>query len=207
MRDVVDAGAGIVRIARRAVRNCVLAAALLALVAPALEAQDDPTRGSVYAAPVPAPPAPYRIWAAYGTATPFVFKSGDPQGLAHSYRLGIGRGSSALVLQYETVDEAFGPGTETLSDIGALWAKSWGLGPVRGTGAIGLSRLSGFECVSDDDDPNTCNGTGTFAFPGYVQLDWNPLPFIGVGAYFSATVSPDGNWGSVGVVGRVGKLR
>jgi len=206
MKHVGKAGYQVTRSVWRDAARILLSIIMIGLLAPGLHAQDDPTRGSVYADPVPAPPQPIVIWGAYGVGAPFVTDGGDPDGIARTYRIGIGRGSSALVIQYETVDEAFGPDTETLSDIGALWAKSWGLGPVRGTGAIGLSRLSGFECVSDDDDPTTCEGTGTFAFPSYAQIDWQPIPFIGVGAYVSATVSPDGNWGSIGFVGRLGKL-
>lgn len=185
----------------------LLGLALLTSAAPAA-AQDNPARGSVYAAPVPQPAGTWSFWAASGIGAVWVSDGAGAEGLARTYRIGIGRGSSALVIQYETVDEAFGAGTPTLSDIGALWAKSWGLGPLRGTGAIGLSRASGFECVSDGDgDPNTCEGTGTFAFPGYAQLDWQPIPVLGVGVYVSATVSPDGNWGSIGFIGRIGKLR
>jgi len=203
MRDGVEAGARVPR-TRAALTLVTLLVPALALP---VSAQDDPTRGSVYADPVPAPPQPLRIWAAYGAGSPFVTNDGDPEGGSHTWRVGIGRGDNALVIQYGRVDAAFGPGTPGVSDVGALWARSWGLGPLRGTGAVGLSRLSGFECVSDDEDPNTCDGTGTFAFPAYAQLDWQPVPVLGVGVFFSTTVSPDGNWGSIGVIGQIGKVR
>ena len=118
----------------------------------------------------------------------------------------IERGSNSLILHYASVREAFGPASDEVHEVGALYGRSLNRGLWRVQGAVGLARLAGFECL-EVEDPDDCDATGTFGFPASLELTVRPLPFLGVGVHAFATVSPDGAWGGVGLVGHLGILR
>jgi hypothetical protein len=152
------------------------------------------------------PAPPLRIWGTYGLGTAFVSDGGDPQDAAHHARLTLERGANSLIVHFARVGEAFGPASDEVHEFGALYGRALNRGLWRVQGAIGLARLSGFECL-DIEDPDDCDATGTFGFPASIEFSLRPLPFLGVGAHAFATLSPDGAWGGIGLVGHLGLLR
>ena len=185
----------------------VLAMALLALMAS--------LPGSVAAqAPEPdvtgifddEPPPPIRLWGTYGVGTGFVSDGGDPQDAAHLARLTIERGANSLIIHFARIGQAFGEGSDEVHEFGALYGRALNRGLFKVQGAIGLARLAGFECL-DVSDPDECDAAGTFGFPASLEFTVRPTRFLGVGVHAFATVSPDGAWGGIGVVGHLGLLR
>lgn len=152
------------------------------------------------------PPPPLRIWGTYGIGTAWVSDDGDPQGASHHARLTLERGANSLIVHFARVGEAFGEGSDEVREFGALYGRALNRGPWKLQGAIGLARLAGFECL-DVADSEECDGTGTFGFPASLEFSVRPLPFLGVGAHVFATLSPDGAWAGMGLVGHLGLLR
>ncbi len=152
------------------------------------------------------PSPPLRFWATYGVGTGFVSDGGDPQDAAHLARLTIERGANSLIVHFARIGQAFGPASDEVHEFGALYGRALNRGFFKVQGAIGLARLAGFECL-DVEDPDDCDGTGTFGFPASLEFTLRPVPFLGVGAHAFVTVSPDGAWGGVGLVGHIGLLR
>jgi hypothetical protein len=152
------------------------------------------------------PTPPLHVWGTYGLGTAFVSDGGDPQDAAHLARLTLERGANSLILHFARVGQAFGPASDEVHEVGALYGRALNRGLWKVQGAIGLARLAGFECL-DVEDPEDCDATGTFGFPASLEFTVRPLPFLGVGAHAFATVSPDGAWGGIGLVGHLGLLR
>jgi|GEM_PF-3703991 len=152
------------------------------------------------------PAPPIMIWGSYGLGSAFVTDGGDPQDEAQVARFVIERGSSSLILHYATVGQAFGPGSDEVNEVGALYGRALNRGLWKLWGGIGLARLSGFECL-EAEDPSECDGSGTFGFPAFLEFMVRPVPFIGIGAQAFTTVSPDGSWGGFGLIGHIGRLR
>lgn len=194
----------------RARRRCrgvaILAAgaALMLAVAPGAAQMNDMVPASEMFEEGPSDPL--FIWGTYGLGTTFVTDGGDPQDAAGLARLTLERGANSLIVHYARVGQAFGPGSDEVAEFGALYGRALNRGWWRLQGAVGLARLSGFECL-DADDPTDCDGTGTFGFPASLEFTVRPLPFLGVGTHVFATVSPDGSWGGIGLVGHLGRLR
>ena len=97
------------------------------------------------------PAPPFRFWATYGLGTAFVTDGGDPQEAAQMARITIERGSNSLILHYASVREAFGPASDEVHEVGALYGRSLNRGLWRVQGAVGLARLAGFECLEVED--------------------------------------------------------
>ncbi len=152
------------------------------------------------------PPPPIMIWGSYGLGSAFVTDGGDPQDASQIARIALERGSSSLIFHYATVGQAFGPGSDEVNEIGALYGRALNRGVWKLWGGVGLARLSGFECI-EADDPADCDGSGTFGFPAFLEFMVRPVPFLGIGAQAFTTVSPDGSWGGIGLTGHVGRLR
>ncbi|HKK94224.1 MAG TPA: hypothetical protein VJ925_12385 [Longimicrobiales bacterium] len=152
------------------------------------------------------PAPPIMVWGSYGVGSAFVTDGGDPQDAPQVARFTLERGSSSLIVHYATVGQAFGPGSDEVNEIGALYGRALNRGVWKLWGGVGLARLSGFECI-EADDPLDCDGSGTFGFPAFLEFMVRPLPFVGIGAQAFTTVSPDGSWGGFGLIGHVGRLR
>lgn len=152
------------------------------------------------------PTPPLFVWGTYGIGTAFVSDGGDPVDPAHTVRLTLERGANSLIVHFARVGQAFGPASDEVHEFGALYGRSLDRGWWKAQGAIGLARLAGFECL-DVAETEECDGTGTFGFPASLEFTVRPLPFLGVGTHVFATISPDGAWGGVGLVGHIGRLR
>lgn len=151
------------------------------------------------------PPGPVLFWGSYGMGLPFVF-GGDVEGNAEFAQLGVERDGRAVLLRRTEVDEPYGPGSEPLEEFGLMFGATRQSGILHLMGAVGISRLTGFECV-DADDPEECAEAGTFGFPVFAEVTLDILPFLGVGVQAFANLNADVRFGGIGLVGHIGRLR
>ncbi len=151
------------------------------------------------------PKGPVLFWGGYGVGTPFV-SGGDPEGDAELAQIGFERDGKIILLRAARIEEPYGTGSEPVEDYSLMF----GLGTQRGLfhlmAAVGIGRLTGFECV-DAADPDDCDEAGTFGFPTFVEITFDPLPFLGVGVQGFANVNPDVTHGGIALMGRIGRLR
>jgi hypothetical protein len=190
------------------VLGCGAALVAAAACADAAEAQMREPVSSIYDDTTSAPPRPLLVFATVGNGIPYVGGVGDPQGDAWLARLTIERGKHSFILHHSRVEEPYGLGSDPLFDIGGMYGTHFGTGRIKATIAVGLSRVTGFECVEAPEDPEAeCEEAGTFGFPGFAELAWDPLPFLGVSLQTFVTASPDITFGGMVLSGRVGLLR
>lgn len=185
---------------------CAIAVLAFGAFTAPLEAQTREPVSSIYEDTTSAPPPPLLIFATAGGGVPYVGDGGDPQGRALLARLTIERGRHSFILHHSRVEEPYGEGSDLLFDVGGLYGTHFGGGQVKATVAVGLSRISGFQCV-DPPPGEECEEAGTFGFPAFAELSWDPLPFLGVSLQGFVTASPDITFGGLAVAGRVGLLR
>jgi hypothetical protein len=185
---------------------CTAAVLVSGALTEPLDAQTREPVSSIYDDTTSAPPPPLLIFATAGGGVPYVGDGGDPQGRALLARLTVERGRHSFILHHSRVEEPYGEGSDLLFDVGGLYGTHFGGGQVKATVAVGLSRVSGFECV-DLPAEEECREAGTFGFPAFAELSWDPLPFLGVSLQGFVTASPDITFGGLAVAGRLGLLR
>ncbi len=151
------------------------------------------------------PKGPTLFWGGYGVGTPFV-SDGDPEGQAKFAQIGFERDGKSVLLRALRIDEPYGAGSDQVRDYSLMFGLSTQRGLLHLMGAVGIGRLTGFACI-DVDDPDDCDKAGTFGFPVFAELTFDPLPFFGVGVQGFANVNPDVTHGGIAIMGRIGRLR